>query len=272
MGHPPISPRAVLFFVLALALAVGARAQPRPMTFNEIVDRSGFIFLGTVKAIGAATPTIARKRNTAIVTVERVIDARPPVGNPTGKDVTVLLRNPQRTRNGQRAIFFTYVQTAGATLGLVEVATQPVAQEQATEERIKQARQTLADQALARRLARAQLVVVGVFGEGQPTEGARERISEHDPLWWRAPINVESFEKGRPAAPNEPVIVHYAISDDVVWERAPKPKAGEAGIFLLQPDRERRFSVSGLFLIDPLDVQPPGEIERVRRLLKTIRP
>ncbi len=270
-GCSPSSTLCLLLCIVALALSAGAaQAQPKPMSFTEMVKRSGFIFVGTVKAVGAATPTIARRPNTAIVTVERVLEALPPIGNPTGKDVTVRLRDPARTRTGQRAVFYTYLQTAGATLGLVEVASQPVAEEQATESRIREARQTLADEALSRRLASAQLVVVGVFGEGQPTEGARERGSEHDPLWWRAPIKVESFEKGRGAA-NEPVFVHYATSDDIVWERAPKPKPGEAGLFLLQPDREKRFTVSGLFLIDPLDVQPRSELERVRRLLKALQ-
>ena len=63
--------------------------------------------------------------------------------------------------------------------------------------------------------------------------------------------------------------MHIAYGDDVVWRRAPKPKAGDGGIFLLQPDREQRFRVDGWFLIDPLDWLPKNELERVRRLLKS---
>jgi chloramphenicol 3-O-phosphotransferase len=238
--------------------------------FVDAVDRSGFIFVGTVKAIGSSTPTITRTRNSAVVRVDRVIEALPPIGDPTGKNVTVRLRDSQKLQKDQRAIFFTYLQTAGATLGLVEVMLQPETQATRVETQVKQARQILSDAALTRRLASARMVVVGVFGEPQPTEEARERKGEHDPMWWRGPIKVESFEKGERT--EGPVSVNFASSDDVVWERSPKPKAGERAIFLLQPQVgrpiEKQYQIRGLFLIDPLDVQPVTELERVRKLIK----
>src|SRR5439155_1880267 len=125
------------------------RAQAPP--FNDIVSRSGVIFIGTLKAIGEATPTMVRSPNSAIVTVDRVIDAEPQVGHLAGKDVTVRLRNPRIMRVGSRAVFYTYVQAAGASLGLVEVASEPVGQQASVESRVKDARQAIADQALARR-------------------------------------------------------------------------------------------------------------------------
>jgi hypothetical protein len=204
------------------------------------------------------------------VTVDRVIEALPPIGNPTGKDVTVRLRDPKKLRKGQRAIFFTYLQTAGATLGLVEVTSQPETQVSRAETQVKEARQILADEALTRRLTSARLVVVGTFGEPKPTDEARERSGEHDPMWWRGPIKVESFEKGERT--EGLVFANFPSSDDVVWERSPKPKAGQKAIFLLQPQIgrpvEKRFEIPGPFLIDPLDVQPVTELERVRRLLR----
>ncbi|MBW8874745.1 MAG: hypothetical protein JF614_07245 [Acidobacteria bacterium] len=261
-------PRAAICLALVALLAVPvARAQET--SFVDWVRQSGFIFIGTVKALGAATPTIVREPNSAVVTVDRVLETSAPVGNPTGRDVTVRLRNPQKTQPGERAVFFTYVHSAGATLGLIEVASQPPDPPEVLDRRIQDARRTLADQALASRLASAQLVVVGVVGEAKPTAEALDPISEHDPRWWRAPIRVESFEKGK--ATGQPVYVNVAYGDDVVWRTAPKPKAGDGGIFLLQPDREKRFRVSGLFLIDPLDWLPKSELERVRRLLKASR-
>lgn len=249
-------------FLLALPVA----QQP---SFVETVRRSGFIFVGTVKRVGAATATIVREPSSAVVVVDHVLEALPPVGNPTGHDVTVRLRDPQKTRPGDRAAFFTYVHSAGETLGLVEVASESPDQPEALVRRIRNARETLADEALARRLASAELVVVGVFGEAKLTDAARDPVGEHDPLWWRAPIRVASFEKGR--APNEPVYVHIARNVDFLWALAPKPKAGEERIFLLQPDREKRFRVSGLFLVHPLDALPKSELERVRRLLRASR-
>jgi hypothetical protein len=261
---------AVIVFV-SVAGAIEVLGQHSPLV--DAVSRSGFIFVGTVKAIGVATPTIAKTPNSAVVTVNRVIEALPPIGDPTGKDVTVRLLDTHKLRQGQRAVFFTYLQTAGATLGLVEVASESETQESRTESQIKAARQTLADGALSHRLASARSVVVGTFGEAKPTEEARERNGEHDPMWWSGPIDVQSFEKGQTI--EGPVYVNYASSDDVVWERSPKPKAGQRGIFLLQAQIgkpiEKRYEITGRFLIDPLDLQPVSELERVRRLLKTTR-
>ena len=257
-----------LSFCVLIAGSTQLSAQHSPLV--DAVDRSGFIFVGTVKALGSSTPTVARTRNSAVVRVDRVIEALPPIGDPTGKDVTVRLRSSQKVQKGQRAIFFTYLQTAGKTLGLVEVMLQPETQANKAEIQVKDARQLLADEALTRRLTSASMVVVGVFGEPQPTEEARERKGEHDPMWWRGPIKVESFEKGERT--EKPVFVNFASSDDVVWERSPKPKAGERAIFLLQPRVgraiEKEYEIPGLFLVDPLDMRPVTELDRIRKLIK----
>jgi hypothetical protein len=258
---------ACLLFAAAFAAPLARAQEP---SFADTVRRSGFIFAGTVKALGAATPSITAGPGSAVVTVDRVLETQPPAGNPTGHDVTVRLRDPQRFHPGDRAIFFTYVQSAGATLELVEVASQPADRIEEVERRIREVRRSDADQALAARLASAELVVVGVFGEARPTPEARDPRSEHDPLWWRAPIRVESFEKGRAAGST--VYVHIATNFDFKWALAPKPKAGQEGIYLLQPDREKRFRTSGLFLLDPLDALPKSELDRVRRLLKAPPP
>lgn len=259
---------ALALALLAVALAASAARAQEP-TLLDNVRRAGFTFVGTVKTLGAATASIVREPNSAVVTVDRVLEALPPLGNPKGHEVTVRLRDPQKFRSGDRAIFFTYVHSAGATLGLVEVASQAAEQADDVERGIREARATLADEALARRLASAERVVVGVFGEAKPVDPAHEPDSEHDPMWWQAAIRVRTVEKGPPA--REPVVVNFAHSDDVVWADAPKPRAGAEGIFLLQPDREKRFKISGLFLVDPLDALPASELDRVRRLLKNPR-
>jgi hypothetical protein len=258
-----------LFLRIVLLGALAAPALAQPQSFIDIVRGSGFIFQGTVKAIGSSTPSVVREPNTAVVVVDRVIEALPPVGNPKGKEVTVRLRDPSKVRPGQATTFFTYVYSAGATLGLEEVALLPLEDPKALEGRIHEARRALADEALAKRLASARLVVVGVVGAADPTEAAREPVSEHDPLWRRTPIRVESFEKGGPTS--EPVFVNVSYSTDIMWQEAPKPRAGDAGIFLLQPDPgpDKWSRVSGLFLVDPLDALSRSDLDRVRRLLRS---
>jgi hypothetical protein len=251
--------------VLILLLAADRVTLAQPDSFVDLVRRSGFIFQGTVKAIGESTPAVVREPNSAIVSVDRVLESQPPAGSQTGRDVTVRLRRPSEIRPGQTATFFTYVYAGGKSLGVEEVGILPADDPRSLEDRIRAARQTLADQALTRRLQSAELVVVGVVGEVSPAPGTRNPESEHDPLWWRAPIRVTSVEKGRASAR---VVVNFATNFDYLWALAPKPKAGETGIYLLQPDSEKKYRVSGFFLIDALDALPTSELERVRRLLK----
>lgn len=232
--------------------------------FTEQVRHSGFTFVGTVQELGAATPTVVREPNSAVVHVDRILEALPPVGNVTGQEVTVSLLEPAKAQVGDRRIFFTYVHSAGSTLGLVEVAEEAARDPDGTARQIGEARQSIADEELSRRLASAELVVVGVVGEATRTEAARHPEGEHDPLWWSAPVRVESFVKG---SAQEPVLLHFAKNYDFLWAQAPKPKAGAEGIYLLQPDREKRYRVAGLFLVDRLDALPKSELERVRRLL-----
>jgi hypothetical protein len=170
-----------------------------------------------------------------------------------------------RTKPGQTAIFFTYVYSMAATLGLQEVGIRPP-ELRAEITRVRLARSQLGDNALSARLASADMVVMGVLGKPRPTEGVEEREGEHDPIWRQAPIEVAEVLKGKRTT--APLLVNIATSDDPAWMNAPKPTAGTKGIFLLQPDKDRHFQVVGLFLIDPLDLQPADQLERVRELLK----
>jgi len=192
--------------LLIAAVSPAAHAQPES-SFVDLVRRSGFIFQGTVKAVGESTPGIVREANSAIVSVDRVLESQPPAGNKTGRDVTVRLRGANAVRAGQTATFFTFVYAGGPSLGVEEVGTLPADDPRSLEDRIRAARQTIADEALTRRLQSAQLVVVGTVTAVTP--GPRNPDSEHDPLWSRATIRITTAIKGRAS---EPVVVNFATN------------------------------------------------------------
>ncbi|HEX2780634.1 MAG TPA: hypothetical protein VHM30_14110, partial [Gemmatimonadaceae bacterium] len=269
---PMMNARALLVAVsLSCVARASCDAQPTvaAASYTDIVRRSGFIFQGTVQSIGTATPTVRAEPNTAVVLVTAVLEALPPVGNITGHQVTVRLRSPREVREGQSATFYTYVYSAGQSLGLQAVAILPLEERNVSVARIRAARDTLSDQRLARRLASAQLVVLGTAGDAIPARGSEERRGEHDPLWSRVPIRVEVALKGNPRGPT--VVVNVARSDDPAWERSPKPKPGDYKVFLLQPAKGPQFYVPGPFLIDSLDMLDAGQTDRVRRLLRSRR-
>src|SRR5215472_15341253 len=100
--------------VLILIVTICPVASPQTdSSFIDLVRRSGFIFQGTVKAVGESTPSIVRESSTAVVSVDRVLESLPPASNQTGHDVTVRLRKPGEVRPGQKATFFTYVYAGG---------------------------------------------------------------------------------------------------------------------------------------------------------------
>lgn len=259
--------------VLGSALPAPAQgpAQSPTGSFVEAVERSGFIFIGTVRPAGEVEAPAGGERGDLVVVVDRILEALPPVGDPTGLEVVVQPRRRGYPSPGQTAVFFTYVRSAGETFGLVEVASTPPEDPELLERRIREARAILADRALAARLARSERVVVGTVAETRPTEGALRPTSEHDPRWWWTRIEVESTLKG-PGEPAGTAVVYFASSEDVVWRQAPKLETGDRGIYLLQPDSGRpglegTYTVEGPFLADPLDALPLEELARVRRLL-----
>jgi hypothetical protein len=82
-------------------------------------------------------------------------------------------------------------------------------------------------------------------------------ISEHDPEWREAVVEVEEVEKGT-CGPKY-VVVRFASSDDVQWCHAPKFQVGQEGVFVLhnkhiQPAPAARAA---------LGIHEPGECEEV---------
>jgi len=61
-------------------------------------------------------------------------------------------------------------------------------------------------------------------------------ITEHDPQWREAEIEVDEVEKG---PRKRRVVVRFPGSDDVRWYRAPKFQPGQEGVFILQKATEQ---------------------------------
>ena len=129
------------------------------------------------------------------------------------------------------------------------------------------------DQKLARRLSRAQAVVVGKVVAVRPVKGAEGMTSEHDPRWQEAVIDLASVERGRLSG--KQVIVLFPASSDELWLDAPKFQEGQQGLWILQKDQKEkgpaRLRVAGYTALDALDFQPPERVEHIRRLVKSMR-
>jgi hypothetical protein len=90
------------------------------------------------------------------------------------------------------------------------------------------------------RFAAADVVVSGRVGQLRAAAPSAPRgkmpgpITEHDPQWQEAVVEVTAVHKGR-RVPRS-VRVRFPASTDVAWARAPKLHAGQQGTFLLKRD------------------------------------
>ncbi|HXU31308.1 MAG TPA: hypothetical protein VN851_12080 [Thermoanaerobaculia bacterium] len=216
---------------LFACLVPGALAAAAGVPSVESLTRSAdFIFLGSVIQAGAANLSIVEPSSrTAIARVEEVLHAGRALDDFTGREVTVLLRAPLVA--GDRRVFFTQVQFLGESLGVREIGR---ARGTATEiaAAVRGARERVLEQGLAARLAAADLVISGRVLETRAIGGVEpQAVSEHDPLWREALLEVDAVFKGK--AGERTVSFLYPSSLDVFWASVPKPQVGQKGTWLL---------------------------------------
>jgi hypothetical protein len=133
---------------------------------------------------------------------------------------------------------------------------------------------------LQKRVASSELIVVGKVVDVKPAEAIASavaqttRLTEHDPQFLEATIEVQKAEKG--AAPGNTVKVVFPNSMDVMWHKAPKLKVGQEGAFILHTgEAQRILGVAALphvySMLEPSDFQPKDRQERLRKVIQRTR-
>ena len=227
---------------------------------------SGFVFAGEVERTNATTVELVRPtKELAVVRVKDVLRAPADFGNRKGKRVTVRLKAP--ARKGQQAVFFTVGWVSGEGLAVQEMGRQPATDVGTIRKQMDETEQRDELSAFRKRVGEAEAVVLGKVAETRPF-GDKEGLpgSEHDPLWRLAVVVVERAEKGD-VKEGERVTFAYAASDDVMWFRAPKPEKGQQAVFLLHRRRLEERDETALAVVEPIDVRPPEELERIRSVI-----
>ena len=134
-------------------------------------------------------------------------------------------------------------------------------------------------QKLSRRVTASELIVSGFVTDVRSvqTETEGRPISEHDPDWHEAVVQVDAVTKGE--APAEGVIVTFPLSRDVAWSDAPKFAVGQRGVWLLRsapaadlPTEDAAALAARPYpvftALDPLDFQAEDEASRVDALVE----
>jgi hypothetical protein len=241
------------------------------LPIDDLKRQSTFAFVGTVKKLNEATMAqVPVTDSTAVVTVNEVLQAPPMLADLAGTDITVQLSSSQRVQEGQQATFFTNGWLYGESIAVQEVghvdgrvggerAAELAALSPGTPEN-----RTLR---LQQRVADADVVVVGTVSNiSLPENRPRGPITEHDPEWREATIDVHAVEKGAP--PQDRIKVAYSASDDVRWRNTPEFHVGQSGIFLLNEQEIPALETEMYVALGPLDYYPPEQIDFVRSVME----
>ncbi|HEY2954119.1 MAG TPA: hypothetical protein VGK89_02580 [Candidatus Eisenbacteria bacterium] len=251
-------------------------------------DRARFVFQGTVKKLRAsALDEVPASDRTVVVRVERVIHAPEVLGDCAGEDVTVRLAEGETVKSGESLIFHTRGWIFGQGIAVESVGHDPATKRAVTAlshhpgdpAKSLRAREAMEQSGRADLIVTGRVSAVRAAPRETPARASRtasgtaaRRVSEHDPLWQEAVIEVEEVHKGRNPGPR--VVVCFPKSADVRWHLAPKFRKGQRGVFLLHREQLVRGAAraggaargAGLYTaLHPADVQPLAELPRIRR-------
>jgi len=219
-----------------------------------------FVFKGTVQAVKSATmKQVPVDDRTIVVTVDQVIEAPANLAKFAGQKITVQLSGRQKIKPGQEMIFHTISWIYGDSIAvqslsqepvkashmaLLATAADPVEQhaQRVRRERFDKADLVVSGKVLAVRLPRETATAQKV-GRGrasilaEPATKAKP-VSEHDPKWREAVVEVDDVHKG--THKKKQVVVRFPASNDVLWYHAPKFQPGQQGYFMLHKEEAKQ--------------------------------
>jgi len=246
------------------------------------------VFTGTVKKLGAATmKNVPVTKQTATVHIDKVVEATKLLRRYEDHDITVQLSGARRVASGDQLLFHTDGWIFGEGLAVHSLAEEPSGPlHQSVLKTIVDPAQRLKERELQQHWSDADIVLSGTVSKVNPPadtadeaqgRAAAEQISgpvsEHDPHWREAVVNVEKVHKGRSST--EPIVVRFPSSMDVRWHKAPKFEVGQRGYFVLHKSEVGRGKAAATgkakgaapvayTALHPLDFQPydePGGIK-----------
>jgi len=274
--------------LLAVLLALPGAAALGQMSRATLVKQSDIIFIGTVTQVGAvAAPEVTASNRTVVVHVDQVLQKPAAVALCAGDSVTVQTAQPGSLKPGSQATFYTTGWIFGQGVAVREVGHElghspVVAADQ--QELVARARLDMNDADLKAHMEKAAVVVAGRVEQVRPAEFAaapggaggahRTRISEHDPQWQEAIIQVQDGIKGAQAG--EQVVVRFPTSLDVAWVGTPRFTVGQEGTFVLHKDSTSGSpnamlagrSVPAYTALHQVDVLSRQDATRVRALIR----
>jgi hypothetical protein len=244
-----------------------------------LVKQSSIIFAGTVSQLGATSfAGVPKSAQTVVVRVDSVLKKPAAVSLKKGDNVTVELKDPSAFQQGMQATFYTEGWIFGSGVAVKELGHELTSgSSEASKPAIADEKQ-IGDQELQDRLNAADFVVIGRVTDVHrwtAPKSAATRVSEHDPDWHEAVVEVQSVLKGGQVKGNK-IVVRFPGRNDVAWTRSPKFHKNQQGIFCLNRDQTSGVAtekvggrqVAVYTCLGHGDSLPMSDAPRVRALLK----
>lgn len=240
----------------------------------ELVQRSSFIFAGTVQQVGRSSLRVLPPRpDLAVVKFEHGFLVNVVLGKLDGRPITVKLGQAfaaaDTAQTERRFVFFTTAWVHGEEIAVSELGR--LEADKKTEEEVAQAVAMLPELHLNQRIASAVLIVHGTVADIARATNAPRTGSEHDPFWQSAVIEVRDVLKGKLAT--QPAksrrgraILLFPGTRDLAFRDTPRPRVGQEAVFLLH-EAAAPLPPDAHVAPDPADIQPPGSITKIRSIV-----
>src|SRR5215469_16456334 len=271
---------------LLLALWGAAKAATPQVTDRAaLATKSSIIFSGTVSQLAATSfAEVPKSSQTIVVKVDAIAKKPAAVSLKKGDNVTVEVKDASAFQEGTHATFYTdgwifgsgvAVKELGHEVGTAGAETVPAP----PVEMKAHGQDPITDQELLDRMKASDFVVVGRVADvhkwnvPKPKSGAPLHVTEHDPDWQEAVVEVQSVLKGGKVKGNK-VVVRFPSRNDVAWVHSPKFAKNQRGIFCLNRDQTsgapttKAGGQQAYTCLGHGDALPLSEEARVRALLK----
>lgn len=220
-----------------------------PNQGNQVATPAALVATGKVVKLNASTLPDVETANTLIFQVESVIKSPSLFADLAGHQVTIRFDKLPTVNVGAEMTIYANGWIFGETVGLDVVSYTLSSDRQVAAAGVVQDTAAAEDADMKDRLNSAAKVVVGkvskvekkpdnpaLFARAAADDNQTTRISEHDPNWHEATIQVSETLKGA-AAPEMKVL--FPKSDDVRWHGVQKFEEGQQGIWLLQNSQDQ---------------------------------
>lgn len=234
---------------------------------DHLVASANLIYAGTVTDVKVSSvPGVPASDRTVLTRIDVALTAPGELAPLEGRTVTLFREAGAPLLTNDQYVFFAQTWLVGDNVAVREIGRLAVGAKDDLGREIQSSQRRLSDNRLVGRLSAVDVVAVGTVTRIEPA--ARKPtapVSEHNAQWQRALMEITSVLKGNP--PPGPVTLLFPATLDVAWVGTPRPRIDQQAVWLLSYNRD----LQGYTALDPLDVQPVDQADRIRGLIRGLK-